>query len=118
MALHFVTQEPAELLAVIKKAITEGKIVTWSCDQDGDFTHTAAQWKNKAWLRPRVRTGELVMNILGSRNQVMTKEVYAIYHGRFVEMVLAHADRYFTTATASAMLEVGDVVGGPKATVS
>lgn len=32
----------------------------------------------------------------------MTKMIYGVYHGRFIEMMLAHFDTDFSLATASA----------------
>jgi hypothetical protein len=51
VALNFLTDNPSGLLAAFKKAIDKGHVATWAYDHDGDFTHTATQWKNSAWLR-------------------------------------------------------------------
>ena len=64
MALYFLADQPSQLLSSFKKAIDDGHVATWSYDKDGDFTHTAAQWKNLAWLRPSTVSGRLVSNIL------------------------------------------------------
>jgi hypothetical protein len=45
MALLFKTNVPQALLNDFKK-IDEGHVVTWSCDRDGDFTHTPDQWRS------------------------------------------------------------------------
>lgn len=111
MALHFRTNTPKKLLAAFKKAIDEGKVVTWSYDADGDFTHTAQQWKSLAWLRPKVIEKEgLVLTILKPKNSKISSEVYAIYHGRFIESMLVHCDSLFTQAEATAYPADGDVV--------
>ena len=81
-------------------------------DKDGDFTHTAAQWKGLAWLRPSVVEKErLVLNILAPQNSKVSSEVYAIYHGRLIESMLAHCDKLFTDGIATALLADGDSVG-------
>jgi hypothetical protein len=59
MALHFFTNNPHGLLSAFKKAIDDGRVVTWAYDKDGDFTHTAQQWKDLAWLRPSTVAGQL-----------------------------------------------------------
>lgn len=41
---------PAVILAVLKRKIDNKEIDTWEYDEDGDFTHSASQRKNKAWL--------------------------------------------------------------------
>jgi hypothetical protein len=52
----------------------------------------------------------LVFNIIKPQNAKITKEVYGVYHGRFIEMLLVHFDNSFTTAEASAAVAVGDLV--------
>lgn len=111
MALHFKTDKPQKLLNTFKKAIDDGHVKTWSYDKDGDFTHATEQWKDKAWLRPRVISGRsLTLNILGPKNQKISSEVYAIYHGRFIEAMLRHCDELFSSGTASALPEDGDSI--------
>jgi hypothetical protein len=101
--LTFETTTPNKLLAEFKKAIDDGKVKTWSYDGEGDFTHTPEQWRGKAWLRPVVATGRLTMKFLGKKSEVTTKEVYGIYHGRFIESMLVHCDGLFTQGYASAL---------------
>lgn len=111
MAIHFRTGTPKKLLAAFKKAIDEGKVVTWSYDPDGDFTHTAQQWKGLAWLRPRIKEGEdLIVTIVKPQNSKISSEVYAIYHGRFIESMLVHCDDLFKEAAATAYPADGDLV--------
>ncbi|GGZ05292.1 hypothetical protein [Novosphingobium colocasiae] len=110
MAIHFKTTTPKKLLATYKKAIDDEHIETWSYDGEGDFTHTAPQWFEKAWLRPKITDGsELVFYILAPRETKLTSAEYAIYHGRFIESFLLHCDTLFYEACASAMPENGDV---------
>lgn len=111
MALHFKTNAPKKLLAAYKKAIDDGHVTTWSYDKDGDFTHTAEQWIRKAWLRPEITDGsELVLNILTPKEAQLSSEVYAIYHGRFIESMLRHCDEMFVIGYATAMPEDGDML--------
>ena len=112
MAIHFETTTPVRLRNAFKKAIDDGHVVTWSYDEDGDFTHTAAQWVKKAWLRPSITKDErLSLFILPPNEGEISSEVYAIYHGRFIEAMLRHCDSLFTEAKASAMPEDDDNVG-------
>jgi hypothetical protein len=101
MALTVKTPQPAQLLAKIKKAIDDKKIDTWSYDPDGDFTHNPPQWKGKAWLKPKIEQGELTFGILGQKDVQMLREVYGVYHGRFIEMLLVHFQQDFTLASAT-----------------
>ncbi len=110
MALNVYCSDPAGLLAAIRKAIREREVDTWLMDKDGDFTHSPEQWRYRAWLRPKVRDDLLVFNILGRRNEKMSKTVYAVYHGRFAEILLTHFDGEFTRLSATALATPGDSV--------
>jgi hypothetical protein len=112
MAVIVKTATPKTLLAAIKKAIDSGDVETWSYDLDGDFTHTATQWNRRAWLRPRVGDGGLVFNILPPRKRAVSRVVYGIYHGRFIEMLLNHFDRKLKEASATALPSEGDRTRG------
>lgn len=110
MAVNVLGSEPQELLTAIRKAIRAGSIVTWLVDSDGDFTHAPEQWKHKAWFRARVTEDRIIFNILAPRNTDMTRAVYAVYHGRLIEMLLTHFDLKFTRAFATALATSGDFV--------
>src|SRR5437870_2357406 len=88
MAVIVHTSVPSTLLKNIKKAIDEDHIETWAYDENGDFTHTAQQWENRAWLRPTVASGALLLGLLGQQNEDVTTVIYGVYHGRFIEMLL------------------------------
>jgi hypothetical protein len=51
--------------------------------------------------------GMLQFGLLGEENVQMTKPVYGVFHGRFIEMLLTHFDDSFSTATATAQEETG-----------
>jgi hypothetical protein len=110
MAIRVTTPQPASLLAAIKTAINGRQVETWTYDSDGDFTHTPVQWAYKAWLRPALQPNALVLNILNPRGVNLSKEVYGVYHGRFIEMLLVHFDDRFNDAHATASVAVGDCV--------
>jgi hypothetical protein len=83
--------------------IDQGHIATWRYDGDGDFTHTASsgQWNGKAWLRPQVKSDMLRLVIVKTERVPLTREIYAVFHGRFIEMLIAHVPNKFTQASAS-----------------
>lgn len=110
MAIIVKTAAPNKLLADIKSAIDEGKVETWQYDSDGDFTHSPEQWRWKAWLRPRLETGELVFTTVTPQGERMSSRVYGVYHGRFVEMLLVHFDMDFSEVASSALPARGDIV--------
>lgn len=107
MAITVNTSNPRALLNAIRKAIDEKKVETWEYDKDGDFTHKPEQWHNAAWLRPVVGNGVLQFGLLGPQNKPMTKLIYGVYHGRFIEMLLTHFDNDFTLASAKAQQQSG-----------
>jgi|ERR1700733_2075937 len=110
MALYFLTDNPNGLLSAFKKAIDEGHVATWAYDADGDFTHTATQWKGLAWLHPSTTAGQLVLNTLKPQGKNITWEVYGIYHGRFIESMIIHCHSLFTNAQATPSPTQGDKV--------
>ena len=107
MAVTVPTSKPTGLLAAIKKAIDDKKIDTWVYDKDGDFTHKPDQWYEQAWLRPVAQQGVLLFGLIGKKDVKMSKTIYGVYHGRFIEMLLTHFDDDFDTGSATAQ---GDTV--------
>ena len=114
MSIRAFTDDSTALLARIKRLIDQGQITTWKYDPEGDFTHTTSsgQWANKAWLRPEVHSDKLRLVILKPKGMPLTREVYAVYHGRFIEMLLNHFDSEFTEVTATALPSRGDRIRG------
>src|ERR1700722_13955868 len=108
MSVRAFTNDAAGLLARIKKLIDQGHIETWAYDKDGDFTHIPPQWKNKAWLRPQVKSDVLRFVILNTEGILLTREIFAVYHGRFIEMLIAHVADRFSNACASPNPVSGD----------
>ncbi len=108
MAVYIKTNKPKELLDELKTLINKGSIDTWSYDSDGDFTHNVNQWVNKAWFRPHVESERIVFGILGNKETTMTKQLYGLYHGRFIEMMLAHFDEKINLIWPSVMKSLYD----------
>jgi hypothetical protein len=90
MALVISTKDASGLLAAIRQAIDNREIDTWSYDENGDFTHTPGRWRNLARLRPMVDVHSLKFGIIGHKDTVLSRATYCAYHGRFMEMLLAH----------------------------
>lgn len=112
MAVNVATSAPKSLLDSIYSEIDDGAIETWSYDEDGDFSHVTSdgQWEGKAWLHPEVKAGKLVLGIIPPQSGTVTEEVYAVYHGRFIEMLLAHFDDGFSEVTATAQATTDDSI--------
>jgi hypothetical protein len=103
MAIVFYTAAPKVLLDAIYKAIDEGDIDNWVSEPDGDLTIEQEEWHQEAWLRPFVFSGMLQFGLVGKRGVMMTKSIYGVYHGRFIEEILVHFDDKFSTVTATAI---------------
>jgi hypothetical protein len=103
MAITVTTSQPRALLSSLKEGMSDGTVTTWICDSDGDFTMSSDIWKHKAWLRPKVKEDSLALHIFPPNNTKMSTSVYAVYHARFVEMLLRHFDSKFQSARATAM---------------
>ena len=102
MAVYIKTEKASELLDKIKKAIDDETIKTWKYDEDGDFYHSPEQWQYNGWLRPYTTEKYLVFGLLKPKDETMKTVTYAVYHGRFIEMILSHFDGDFDTIYASA----------------
>ncbi len=112
MAIQITTGTPQGLLDAIYAAIDNETVRTWSYDTDKDFVHetSSRQWVGKAWLRPKVQAGALRLTVVPPQGG-MSVEAYAVYHGRFIEMLLAHFDKKFTDISATALASADDRVG-------
>lgn len=109
MAVFIKTDAPQELLDELKDLINKGKIDTWSYDSDGDFTHCVKQWINQAWFSPKVEKEQIVFGILGNKETTMTKQLYGLYHGRFIEMMLTHFDKKMKSIWPTVMKSEYDI---------
>lgn len=110
MAIYFKSETPEKLLTAFKKAIDNGKVNTWSYDTDGDFTHIPDQWADRAYLRPEIRKEALVLGFLVKKSEKEKRIVYGVYQGRFIESMLIHGYKLFSTARATSLLTNSDVI--------
>jgi hypothetical protein len=110
--IRVTTTNGNSLVNGIYNAIRSGSVVTWKANADGYITHSAAsgQWENKAWFKPRIVEGGVIFNIFRPQGMSISKEVYAIYHGRCAEMLLAHFDTWLSAIMITALAGEGDVV--------
>lgn len=96
------------LLTKIKAAIDEQQIVTWEYDEDDDFTAIQPQWNREAWMHPYIVNNKCIQfGIVQRRDVPITSDVYAVYHGRFAEMLLMHFDKYILNIEISSLLVAG-----------
>lgn len=110
MSVYVKTVNPKKLVADINEKINNSHIETWSVDKDGDYTHTAQQWRFHAWMHPIVEDGRVVFAIWGRTSEDLSVVDYAIYHGRFVEMLLVHFDQQCEQIEISSLASTYDNV--------
>lgn len=91
------TSRPYSLLKKINEYMDSYRIQTWEYDSQGDYTINSNQWRFLAWFRPLVTKGEKIdFIIVGNKEAVTTIHDYAVYHGKFAEMLISHFFPYFS----------------------
>jgi hypothetical protein len=64
--------------------------------------------------RPSTKKGAIgdrtEVNIIRPKNGSVEREVYAVYHGRFIEMVIAHVAEFFKIVATAAWATESDLV--------
>lgn len=112
MSLKVYTSNPESLYKKMNDVASVGNLPTWTVDADGDFTHNTTQWRGKAWFRKReIRDNEMIIfGLVGRRNINVTKSEYAVFHGRFAEMLLSNFDDLISKIEISSLLTKFDIV--------
>ena len=110
MSIYVKTIDPNKLIEDINEKINNSSINTWSVDKDGDYTHTAQQWQFHAWMHPIVEPGRVVFAIWGRVSEDLSIVDYAIYHGRFAEMLLTHFDQQCSSIEISSLASQYDKI--------
>lgn len=107
MAIYVTTENPLELYKKIGNAINAGEIETWKIDDNKLLTHATStgQWERAAWFGCKLEDGLAIFFIVGRNDRAMTIEEYAIYHGRFLEMLLSHFDHDATVISISPLID-------------
>ena len=106
MAVIIRTNYPEQLHDSFTRAIRELRIVTWTVDEDGDFTVERELWRNHAWMRfSRVNDESIAFGIVESRKYPLTKELYGIMHGRLVATLLTHFDSLISDIELTSQLD-------------
>lgn len=107
MAILIKTQHPTQLLRRLNDAINNGDVQTWQVDNDGDYTISRLQWFQCAWIRPYIKNEQLIFGIVQSSNYPMTRQLYGVYHGRFVATLLSHFDFMIDNVEISPLMVEG-----------
>lgn len=114
MAIYVNTDNPSELVKKIQDGIENHSIETWLCDSAGDFTHDTDQWRYRAWMTPFIEENRVVFGIICRKDRNLSISEYAIYHGRFVEMLLRHFDKTCNDIRVSPLATKYDIVNKDK----
>jgi hypothetical protein len=117
VAVYFTTEKPNGLLKKFIERVDQeeakGKITTWRKHKDGEhFTHTSAEWGNKAWMKPHAEKGRLVFNIIKPKSETVSWAVYAYYHGHLIETFINHFNADFSGGQATSQPTSDDLCGG------
>ena len=104
MAIIVKTEKPEYIVERIREKIDDGEIITWTYDEDGDFTHTG-QWHNKAWFSMIYDDDSLTFYIVGRKDIQMELREYSIFHGFFVELLLNHFSQEISNIEVKVPLE-------------
>lgn len=105
MAIIIKTNNPRKLIKALNEAIDNREILTWSVDQEGDYTIARDQWRYHAWFRHKVlEPNTLTFGIVQSRKYKMTRDLYGIYHGRFLATLLSHFDHLMDDINVTPLL--------------
>lgn len=109
MAIFVQTSNPKNLIDKIYKAISRGDIDTWVADKFhlNYLTHITSdrQWYQQAWMGYQIEQDQVVFCMIGRPGIPISIPEYAIYHGRFSEMLLAHFDHDFDYIYITALLD-------------
>lgn len=105
MAIIIKTRYANVLLKQLNEAIANRSIQTWQVDSEGDYTIVHAQWYCHAWFRPYVRDELIVFGIVQSLNFPMTRQLYGVFHGRFITTLLSHFDNMMDNVEISPLMD-------------
>jgi hypothetical protein len=74
------------ILSVLDRRDARG----WECDGES-FTLTGCEYAGRAWFRAFPEPpGRLVLGLVPAEGGALGQDTYAAYHGRLVELLLAH----------------------------
>ena len=105
------TRTSANILASkIIETMQKDTITDWVIDSENDMTLTNIVWRNRSWMHiEKSNAGEkkLIISIIGPANVFITNDVYAVFHSRFIEMLLKNFDEEIIRFEISSALTSG-----------
>jgi hypothetical protein len=109
MPVTIATADAPKLLKNILAKFDGQAIAGWESDGDS-FSLAAPQKSGKVWVRPFPQAGQLVLGLVPAEGQEMSKELFAVYCGRLVEMLLTHFSDLISSAQVSAGITYPDLM--------
>lgn len=94
MAILIRTNHAQSIVYRLKEQINNNLNMAWAYDEEGDFMYKDG--KLAAWMRPVVGTNRLDFYVVGRKDTEISVQEYAVFHGRFVEMLLTYFPRECT----------------------
>ena len=88
MAILIRTKHAQSIICRLKEQINNNQIPSWAYDDDGDFM--SMDGSVVAWMRPVVKSNRLDFYVIGRKDMEISIEEYAVFHSRFVEMLLTY----------------------------
>jgi hypothetical protein len=117
MAIMIDTKDPEGLLNLIYNEIDEENIRTWGrIGKSQQLTHitSSGQYEYLASFSPKKSAGidklVFLINFPADTDRNRVRGLYAIYHGRFVEMLLGHFYRHFSSLAVPSKPQLYDVM--------
>jgi len=93
MALRIKFNKDTDIIERIGSLIQDNPYSAWIIDADRDISLADPMWKYHAWFRFKAEENQGgVFGIIGSKKYHMTKTLYAIYHSRLADLLLANFD--------------------------
>ena len=102
MAIIITSAQPRTLLKEIREQVHEGRLRNWRL-KSGKYLAYVGDHGNEAWLSPEISINELRFEITGPEVIGVNREMYAIYHGRFIETLLSCFTTWFTEVRVTAL---------------
>lgn len=101
MKIQAFTKKAQALYESINKAINDEELKTWEIVKNSDneilYSHSPAQWSEKAMLKPKIEDDKLTFTISWWKsNGEPGDDVKGYIMGRFTEVLLVHFKKHFT----------------------
>jgi hypothetical protein len=108
MAVTIATPDAQLLRKKILAKLEQQAVVGWG-NHGQSFTLTSPEWSGKAWVRAFPEPGQLVLGLVPAEGVEMSKELYAVYQARLIEMLLTHFQGEMSSLEVTAAVSYPDL---------